>query len=105
MIHLHSVVEKRIKPRLARSEVWNKFGRGHRSFFSYPLPLTSPMTHSAELITAVGSDGAFLVRPKGEDPSSGYILSVVYKGKPTHHALGGCDSGFFFSFPPLFSPP
>ena len=51
------------------------------------------------LVTANGSDGTFLIRPKGADPSSGYILSVVYKGKPTHHALGEDETAVFFFFP------
>jgi hypothetical protein len=34
------------------------------------------------------SDGTFVVRPKGQTEADGYILTVIYKGKPTHHALG-----------------
>jgi hypothetical protein len=36
--------------------------------------------------------GRFLVRPKGKD-SAALILSVVFKGKVTHHALEKSANG------------
>ena len=39
-----------------------------------------------------GVSGKFLVRQKGADQDN-YILSVIYKGAPTHHALARAGEG------------
>jgi hypothetical protein len=41
-------------------------------------------------------DGSYLFRSKGSSTTE-YILSVVYKGAPTHHALVRADDGEEFS--------
>lgn len=33
------------------------------------------------------SEGTFLVRPRGNEFPGEYVLSVVYKGKATHHLV------------------
>jgi hypothetical protein len=40
----------------------------------------------ADQLLAGGSDGKFLFRSKGKSTDD-FILSVVYKGNPTHHAV------------------
>ena len=36
-------------------------------------------------------EGLFLVRPRGAEHPREYVLSVVYKGKTTHHLLKQAD--------------
>jgi hypothetical protein len=43
-----------------------------------------------------GSDGNFLVRSKGGSETD-FILSVVYKGAPTHHVLAREGVGEIFA--------
>lgn len=53
--------------------------RGILPFFT-PNTFTAMLT--AMLIEAGGEDGTFLVR-KGTKGADDYVLSVIYKGKPT----------------------
>lgn len=40
------------------------------------------------LLLAVNSgDGTYLLRARDEANSAGCVLGVIYKGKPTHHAV------------------
>ena len=36
---------------------------------------------------AGGADGSFMVRERGDEYPGQYVLSVMYKGKPTHHLV------------------
>jgi len=36
---------------------------------------------------AGGADGSFMVRERGDEFPGQYVLSVMYKGKPTHHLM------------------
>ena len=47
----------------------------------------------AEAKLSGGSDGKFLFRAKPKEGE--YILSVVYKGKPTHHPVSNAESSTF----------
>ena len=52
-----------------------------------------------ELLLADGGEGVkgkFLLRTKG-DSGNDFILSVIYKGAPTHHALARADDGEEFT--------
>jgi hypothetical protein len=47
-------------------------------------------TKSEALFTAAGKatvDGTFMVRRRGTEFPKGFVLSVVYKGKPSHHLI------------------
>ena len=54
---------------------------------------------SADALLAAGGGlkhtGRFLVRPKGKGSSDALIVSVVFKGKATHHALEKGANGVY----------
>jgi hypothetical protein len=45
--------------------------------------------------TAGSTEGAFFMRPRGADAPGEHLLTVVYKGKPTHHLVKADASGIF----------
>eukprot|EP00035_Acanthoeca_spectabilis_P017724 m.373536 g.373536 ORF g.373536 m.373536 type:complete len:792 (-) comp16690_c0_seq26:7356-9731(-) len=68
------------------------------------VPIEEPAVHvgiskaDAEKLLAFATDGVHLVRTRDEStPQTKFILSVVYKGKPTHHPLVRPSEGEMFT--------
>lgn len=51
----------------------------------------------AEDLLGSGQDGKYLIRLKGPSSTDAFILSVIYKGSPTHHSLIRDSAGSEFS--------
>lgn len=51
-----------------------------------------PITRCAEILTGQ-PDGHFILRHRGDDAAKDYVMSVNFKGKPTHHLVTPNEEG------------
>jgi hypothetical protein len=56
-----------------------------------------------ELLAPGGKDGQFLVR--GPSTPGSYVLSITFRGKPTHHKLAPNEEGVYAVNGKLYGPP